>query len=55
VSGSWPSSAVVPKVTLWFLMGDTMATQYDRVSPMSRAGRLNVPQTVAPWENFSGR
>jgi len=48
------SSAVVPKVTLWFLMGDTMATQYDRVSPESRAGRLNVSQTVAPREHFSG-
>jgi len=48
------SSAVVPKVTLWFLMGDTMATQYDKVSPESRAGRLNVSQTVAPREHFSG-
>jgi len=35
-------------------MGDTMATQYDKVSPESRAGRLNVWQTVAPREHFSG-
>ena len=48
------SSAVVRKVTLWFLMGDTMATQYNRVSPESRTGRLNVSQTVAPREHFSG-
>jgi len=26
------SSAVVPKVTFWFLMGDTMATQCNKVS-----------------------
>jgi len=26
------TSAVVPKVTLWFLVGDTMATQYDSVA-----------------------
>jgi len=49
-----PSSAVVPKVTLWFLMSDTMVTQYDRVSPESRAGRLNVSQTETPREHFSG-
>jgi len=48
------SSAVVPKVNLWFLMGDTMATQYDKVSPESRAGRLHVSQTVTPREHFSG-
>jgi len=48
------SSAVVPKVTLWFLMSDTMVIQHDRVSPESRAGRLNVSQTVTPREHFSG-
>ena len=48
------SSAVVPEVTLWFLMGDTLATQYDKVSPESCAGRLNVSQTVAPREHLSG-
>jgi len=48
------ASSVVPNVTLWFLMGDTMVTQYDRVSPESRAGRLNVSQTVTPREHFSG-
>jgi len=47
-------SAVVPKVTFWFLIGDTMATQYNTVSPESRAGKLNVSQTVAPREHFSG-
>jgi len=52
---SWmPSSAVMPKVTLWFFMGDTMATQYDKESPESRAGRLNASQMVAPREHFSG-
>ena len=49
-----PTSAVVPKVTFWFLIGDTMATQYNTVSPESRAGKLNVSQTVAPREHFSG-
>jgi len=44
----------VPKVTLLFFMGDTMATQYNRVSPESRAGRLKVSQTVATREHFSG-
>jgi len=44
----------MPKVTLWFLMGDTKATQYDKVSAKSGAGRLNVSQTVAPREHFSG-
>ena len=46
------ASAVVPKVTLSFLMGDTMATQYNGASPESRAGRRNVSQTVAPREHF---
>jgi len=41
-------------MTLWFLMGNTMATQYDKASSESRAGRLNVSQTVAPREHFSG-
>jgi len=48
------SSAVVPNVTRWFLMGDTLATQYDKVSPESRAGRLHVSQTVAPRDHLSG-
>jgi len=48
------SSAVVVEVTLWYLMGDTMATQHDEVSPESRAGRMNVSQTVAPREHLSG-
>ena len=48
------TSAVVPNATLWLLMGDTMATQYDRVSPESRSGRLNVSRTDAPREHFSG-
>jgi len=47
-------SAVVPKVALWFLVGDTMATEYGKVSPESRAGKLNASQTVAPREHFSG-
>jgi len=31
-----------------------MTTQYSRESPQIRAGRLNVSQTVAPREHFSG-
>jgi len=50
----WAPSAVVPKETLWFLMGDTLATQYDEVSPESLVGRLHVTLTVAPQEHLSG-
>jgi len=53
-AGRGRSSAVVLKVTLWFLIGDTRATQYDKVSPESRAGRLNVSHTETPLERFSG-
>jgi len=42
------------KVTLWILLNDTMATQYDKLSPECRARRLNVSQTVAQQEHFRG-
>jgi len=35
-------------------MGDTLATQYDEVSPESLVGRLHVTLTVAPREHLSG-